>query len=73
LKEILDKFHRGATVITGKGGYRNEGQNLIYRVITFQELPQLKRLINDIDLEALVVVTDTLELMGQRIGIQPHW
>lgn len=73
LKEILDKVHRGATVVTAKGGYTNEEQNLIYTVITFRELPQLKKLINDIDPEALVVVTDTLEVMGQRIGNQPHW
>lgn len=73
LKEILDKVHRGATVITAKGGYTHEEQNLIYTVITFRELSQLKRLINDIDSEALVVITDTLEVMGQRIGNQPHW
>jgi len=73
LKEILDKIHRGATVITARGGYTNEEQNIIYTVITFRELAQLKRLVNDIDSEALVVVTDTLEVMGQRIGNQPHW
>jgi uncharacterized membrane-anchored protein YitT (DUF2179 family) len=73
LKEILDNIHRGATVISGTGGYTNEEQNLIYTVITFRELPQLKRLVNEIDSEAMVVVTDTLEVMGQRIGNQPHW
>jgi uncharacterized membrane-anchored protein YitT (DUF2179 family) len=42
-------------------------------VITFRELARLKQMISAIDPDAFVVVTDTLEVMGQRIGTQPHW
>jgi uncharacterized membrane-anchored protein YitT (DUF2179 family) len=41
-------------------------------VILHQELPRLKKMINDIDPRAFVVVSDTLEVMGHKIGNQPH-
>ena len=71
--EIMDKIQRGVTVIKGQGGYTGRDENILYTVITFRELPQLKQLIRSIDPDAFVVVTDTLEVMGQRIGNQPHW
>jgi uncharacterized membrane-anchored protein YitT (DUF2179 family) len=42
-------------------------------VISHYELPRLKKLINDIDPHAFVVVSETLEVMGRNIGNQPHW
>ena len=36
-------------------------------------LGSLKEMIRKIDPEAFVVVTDTMEVMGKRIGNQPHW
>jgi uncharacterized membrane-anchored protein YitT (DUF2179 family) len=42
-------------------------------VITFAELSRFKAMIRKIDPEAFVVVAETLEVMGKRIGNQPHW
>lgn len=72
-EEILKKDRRGVTIIEGKGAYRGEAQYVLYSVIAFQDLPQLKKLITDIDPDAFVVVTDTQEVMGRRMGNQPHW
>jgi uncharacterized membrane-anchored protein YitT (DUF2179 family) len=72
-KAILEDLNRGVTVIEGQGGYSGQSSNIIYTVITFRELSRLKRLINHIDSNAFVVVSDTTEVMGQRIGNQPHW
>jgi uncharacterized membrane-anchored protein YitT (DUF2179 family) len=33
----------------------------------------LKRLVTAVDPDAFLVVTETTEVMGQRIGNQPHW
>ena len=46
---------------------------ILYSVITFQELSRLKSMIRQIDPDAFVVVSDTLEVMGRGIGNQPHW
>ncbi|MBC8177931.1 MAG: YitT family protein [Desulfobacteraceae bacterium] len=71
--EIIGKIKRGVTVIRGRGGYTGRDEQILYTVISFRELPQLKQLIRGVDPDAFVVITDTLEVMGQRIGNQPHW
>ncbi len=71
--EIHEKIQRGVTILRGQGGFTGQDEQILYTVITFRELPRLKRLVSDIDPDAFVVVTDTLEVMGQRIGNQPHW
>jgi uncharacterized membrane-anchored protein YitT (DUF2179 family) len=72
-KEIMEKIGRGVTVVHGEGGYTGREQKILYSVIPFQELPRFKDLIRKIDPQAFVVITETLEVMGQRIGNQPHW
>jgi uncharacterized membrane-anchored protein YitT (DUF2179 family) len=72
-QEIFEKLDRGLTVIKGQGGYSGQEEQILYTVITFRELPRLKRIIRRQDPNAFVVVTETLEVMGQRIGNQPHW
>ena len=72
-RAIYEKIQRGVTVMRGQGGYTGQEHRILYTVITFRELSRLKRLVSDIDPDAFVVVTETLEVMGQRIGNQPHW
>jgi len=72
-QHIMLDMHRGVTIFNGQGAYSGKAEKILYTVITFRELSVLKRLIADHDPDAFVVVTDTLEVMGQRIGNQPHW
>ena len=72
-REIQEKIQRGVSIMRGQGGYTGQEHQILYTVITFRELARLNRLISGIDSDAFVVVTDTLEVMGQRIGTQPHW
>jgi uncharacterized membrane-anchored protein YitT (DUF2179 family) len=72
-REIMEKVQRGVTIINGRGGYTGQEIHMLFTVISHQELPRLKKLINDIDSQAFVVVGDTLETMGKGIGNQPHW
>jgi uncharacterized membrane-anchored protein YitT (DUF2179 family) len=72
-KGIIAEINRGATIIHGEGGFSGKEHRMVYTVITFRELARLKRLINRLDPDAFVVVSDTLEVMGQQIGNQPHW
>ncbi|MFZ5775192.1 MAG: YitT family protein [Thermodesulfobacteriota bacterium] len=71
--ELLKDIRHGVTLIRGEGGYSREQEHILYTVISFQELGQLKRLIRHIDRNAFVVVSDTQEVMDSRIGNQPHW
>jgi uncharacterized membrane-anchored protein YitT (DUF2179 family) len=70
---ILHDLCRGVTVLQGQGGWSGEEEKVLYTVITFRELARLKREVRSIDPDAFLVVNDTLEVMGRRIGNQPHW
>jgi uncharacterized membrane-anchored protein YitT (DUF2179 family) len=72
-KEIMDMVQRGVTILDGRGGYSGQNIQMVFTVVSHQELPRLKKLIDDIDPRAFVVVSDTLEVMGRGIGNQPHW
>jgi uncharacterized membrane-anchored protein YitT (DUF2179 family) len=72
-KGIIEEINRGTTIIHGEGGFSGAEHRMVYTVITFRELARLKRLIHRLDPDAFVVVSDTLEVMGQKIGNQPHW
>ncbi len=72
-QKIIEELQRGVTILKGEGGYTGKDQRVLYTVITFRELSRLKGLIRRLDPDAFVVVSETLEVMGHRIGNQPHW
>lgn len=63
----------GMAILDGHGGYSGQKENVLYTVISFHELSRLKQLIRMIDSKTFVVVNDTLEVMGHKIGNQPQW
>lgn len=72
-KVIMGKIRRGVTILNGQGAYIGKEQNVLYMVITFRELFQLKKSIREIDPDAIVIISDTLEVMGRQIGNESHW
>lgn len=72
-QEILKDIRHGVTILEGEGGYSGNKEHILYTVITLREIGHLKRLIQQIDEDAFVVFSDTLEVMNYRIGNQPHW
>ena len=72
-EEILYRLERGVTQLHGQGGYSGKEQRILYAVVSMRELHRIKRIVQIIDARAFLVVQDTLEVMGYRIGNQPHW
>lgn len=76
-REILGRINgevqRGVTVLNGSGGYSGKKVRMLYTVVAFREVPRIKRLTAEVDPEAFIVVSDTQEVVGHRIGNQPHW
>lgn len=72
-QQIKEKLQRGVTIVEGKGGYSGQQLYILYSVVTLTELSRFKEMVRKIDPNAFVVVTETLEVMGKRIGNQPHW
>jgi uncharacterized membrane-anchored protein YitT (DUF2179 family) len=63
-QHLLKNVYRGVTVIDSVGGYSNEKSNVILTVISRYELTEVKTLIEEIDPDAFVNITETLEVMG---------
>ncbi|MCK9362581.1 MAG: YitT family protein [Syntrophales bacterium] len=70
---ILAEIGRGITILHGQGAYSEKEKRILYTVVTFQELSVLKNIVREEDAEAFVVISDTAEVMGNRIGNQAHW
>ena len=72
-QEILKDIRRGVTIIKGEGGYTGQEEKILYTVVSIREVGSLKRLVQNIDPHAFVVISPTQEVMNYRIGNQPHW
>jgi len=72
-REILKDIRRGVTVIDGRGGFTGKEEHILYTVVPIMEIGQMKNIVRQIDPDAFVVISSTLEVMNNRIGNQPHW
>ncbi len=70
---ILDEMQRGTTLIAASGGFSQQPVNMIYTVVSRRELHQLKEVVLREDPGAFLVVNETSEVIGNRIGNQPQW
>ena len=62
---IMEKLERGATLLKGKGGYTGRERDVLYCVISANELARLKQLIRSIDPYAFVAVHDARDILGE--------
>ncbi len=62
--ELLDKLYRGITVVDGEGAYSAAKVKVLYSVISRHELAFVRPLIKNIDPNAFVSISETMEVMG---------
>ncbi|WP_409304594.1 YitT family protein [Peribacillus sp. SCS-155] len=62
--KLLANLYRGITLMDGQGGYSGEGRKILMTVITRYQLHDVKALINEVDPQAFVNITETTEVMG---------
>ena len=63
-KALLANLVRGITVIEGKGAYSDSRREVLFTVISRYELAIVRPLINKVDPQAFVSVSETMEVMG---------
>lgn len=63
-KELLDNLYRGVTVVDGEGAYSAAKLKVLYTVISRYELAFVRPLIKNIDPNAFVSISETMEVMG---------
>ncbi|MNY07856.1 hypothetical protein D3C86_1406790 [compost metagenome] len=62
---INSQLVRGATLYNARGAYTRKDKEVVYSIISKQQLLELKRLVNACDPNAFVVVHDVHEVLGQ--------
>lgn len=66
-EKVMARLGRGVTFLKGEGGYSGEERNVLYLVVTRLEIVKLKNIIDEIDENAFVTISDVHEVMGGRI------
>ncbi|MGA9289185.1 MAG: YitT family protein [Anaerobacillus sp.] len=64
-EKVSDEMDRGVTVINAHGHYSKESKDILYVVINKQELFLLKKMIQQVDEKAFVVVHDVRDVFGE--------
>lgn len=63
-QHLLTNLYRGLTIMNGVGGYSNDSRQVLISVISRYELNDVKTLITEVDPQAFVNITETIEVMG---------
>lgn len=62
---IIDTLERGVTILEGRGGYTNEKKDVLLVVVSRREEIHLKRIVNDIDPMAFIIINNAHEVLGE--------
>ncbi|MFB4164566.1 YitT family protein [Alteribacillus sp. JSM 102045] len=65
LDVILNKVDRGVTKLDAHGGYTNHPRPVLMCVVNRNEVTKLKQLVQSVDSQAFVVVTNAAEVLGE--------
>jgi uncharacterized membrane-anchored protein YitT (DUF2179 family) len=63
----------GATVLDAAGAYTGRQEKMVYTVVNLRELGAVKSLVARHDPSAFMVITEALDVRGQRFQTQPDW
>lgn len=65
---ILTRLHGGTTKIEARGGYTDDKRDILMCLVTNAELVKLKKLVKEIDINALVLIQNSYEAYGKGFG-----
>lgn len=69
-KRIMTELERGVTGLHAKGMYTQEEKCVLYCIVTQKEIIGLKDIVNEVDPNAFVIVSDVKEVLGE--GFQEY-
>ena len=61
---IAKELDRGATLLKGEGSYTGNPMKVVLTAVRRQQLPELKRLVAQIDPDAFVIVQEAHQVLG---------
>ena len=64
-KGLLEDLERGVTGLEGRGMFTRKSKEVLVCVLRNRQVPQLKRIVRDVDPDAFVYITDVREVFGE--------
>ena len=64
-KKVSDDLGRGITFIRGMGYYSRKDLDIVYCVVSRNEMKQMKDIINQIDPFAFITISEAHEILGE--------
>lgn len=64
-QQVNEIMHRGVTVYTGHGYYSKEQKEILYIVISSQEVVKLKKIVKAADQNAFIAIHDVRDVFGE--------
>lgn len=69
---INEEMERGVTILSGKGNFTKEEQNVLYCIVGKNEIVKLKNIITKVDPHAFVAVSTVHEVMGEGFTLDDN-
>ncbi len=63
-KELMEKLNRGVTGLHGTGMYTKQDKTVLFTVIAPRQITMLKKITEEIDENAFIIITDAKEVLG---------
>jgi uncharacterized membrane-anchored protein YitT (DUF2179 family) len=58
-------MYRGVTVLTGYGYYKKQKKDILYIIVSKQEITRLRKIILEVDSKAFITVQDVRNVFGE--------
>ena len=69
-QKVNEEMIRGVTVLTGYGHYTKQKKDILYIIISKQEITRLRKIIKEVDPKAFITVQDVRNVFGEEfLGI----
>jgi uncharacterized membrane-anchored protein YitT (DUF2179 family) len=69
-RAVTEQMERGVTLFPARGAYSNQSREVLYCVVSRQEVHKLKTLVRNIDPRAFMVISDCHDVLGE--GFRPE-
>ncbi|MDO4666463.1 MAG: YitT family protein [Streptococcus sp.] len=69
---INHQLERGITYLNGQGFYSKQDLNIVYCVVSRNEMQQMKKLINKVDPFAFTTITEAHEILGEGFTLDAN-
>lgn len=64
-KTIINQLNRGVTILEGRGGFTCHNKEILLSIINRSEISDIKRIVQEIDDDAFVIITEAHEVLGE--------